>query len=57
MTRMGRISTDLIRDNPSHPRHPCPILPLYQAKWANALLDSAILVVFSRLVMASPSRR
>src|SRR5262245_43546702 len=29
----------------------------YQAKCAKALLDSAILMVFSRLVMASPSRR
>src|SRR5262249_40715951 len=29
----------------------------YQAKCANALFDSAILIVFSRLVMASPSRR
>jgi len=29
----------------------------YHAKWAKALLESAILMVFSRLVMASPSRR
>src|SRR5262249_1481687 len=29
----------------------------YQAKCAKALLDSAILMVFSRLFMASPSRR
>src|SRR5215467_4799039 len=31
--------------------------PDYHAKWAKALLDSAILMVFSRFVMASPSRR
>ena len=29
----------------------------HHAKCAKALLDSAILMVFSRLVMASPSRR
>src|SRR5262249_29739736 len=31
--------------------------PAHHAKWENALLASAILMVFSRLVMASPSRR
>src|SRR5262245_55227062 len=29
----------------------------HHAKWAKALFDSAILMVFSRLVIASPSRR
>src|SRR5947209_5702602 len=33
------------------------LLPSHQAKWEKALLASAILMVFSRLVMASPSRR
>src|SRR5260370_22111152 len=33
------------------------VLRCYHAKCENALLASAILMVFSRLVMASPSRR
>ena len=37
---------------------PCvPVGGRYHAKWANALFESAILMVLSRFVIASPSRR
>ncbi len=37
--------------------HWLPTTARYQAKWLNALFASAILMVCSRLAIASPSRR
>src|SRR5207244_13600428 len=57
--RTGHKKRSATREEPTLPRPLTPYLqPLfYQAQCAKALLDSAILIVFSRLVMASPSRR